>query len=412
MSGKIAMNVFGVVWGCCAMAVGDQHVSGPSPTWYIRHVVMGEDETPNRTEIGIGEQVSLWVGNRRDSDYGTGPKWRQTNVNDDIGDVQWIAFGAGSVDPEMGPLTTLTADYSEQGTSATVQAQVSDAGIHGSGSRDGWSTQTLRSDVLAPSGVRIVSLSGDEPPETRQPANNRMAAPLKIASGGTDDDLSTALSALDRLRQGRKTPFDEAEKRAGELLKKYPSPKDQGQIYYELVQIYGQGAGPPERIISYAKKALQLPLDPRQKIRLYTYWGDAILMLTPTDPLPERRKAATVVFLEGLVQLRKFSLPEKPPAIPTVELHDEFHDESSDNEASVRQAEERNQRDMAAVERARFVRAMIHHRDVLTGQIVWLYARKPIATNELRELATKTTKDPVLVDRLGNAVEAKIKATK
>lgn len=221
---------------------------------------------------------------------------------------------------------------------------------------------------------------------------------------GTSDDLPAALRALDQLRQGHKTPFAEVDRRADELLRKYPDPKDQGQIYFELVQVYGQSAGPPQRIIEYAKKALQLPLEPSQRFRLYTYWGDAVLLLKPAEPLADRRRAATVVFLDGLMQLRKFNLPEKPPEIPLVTLYD--------LDDGAREAEEQYRRDMAAVEQAHFVRAMIRHRDVLTGQIVWLYARKPFATDELRELATKTTKDPQLVARLVKAVEAKIKSTK
>lgn len=226
-----------------------------------------------------------------------------------------------------------------------------------------------------------------------------------IAWSETSDALRAELKALDSLRRGRKTPFAEAEKRAAELLKKYPEPADQGQIYFTLVQVYGQSAGSPERIIYYAKKALQLPLLPQQQSRLHTYWGDAIFVLDPSKPRPERRREAATVFLAGMIALRKLDLPEKAPDIPAVELQD-FPGEN------VQQAEERNKREMAAVEEARFLRTMVRQRDILTGQIVWLYAEKPHAMQELRELAIKTTDDPKLADRLLQMVDRKIKGVR
>ena len=106
------------------------------------------------------------------------------------------------------------------------------------------------------------------------------------------------------------------------LLNKYPDPKDQGRIYFALVQVYGQsGLARPQRIIDGVRKALQLPLDPSHRIRLYVYWGEALCVLAPGDPFSGRRRAATTVYLEGLMELRKFNLPEKPPEIPVVDLH-------------------------------------------------------------------------------------------
>ena len=62
---------------------------------------------------------------------------------------------------------------------------------------------------------------------------------------------------------------------------------------------------------------------------------------------------------------------------------------------------------MEAVRQARFLREMIQHRDVLIGQIVWLYSRRPYATQELRELVVRTNKDPALADRIVMMVKLK-----
>lgn len=226
-------------------------------------------------------------------------------------------------------------------------------------------------------------------------------------SAAVDDGLPAALRALDGLRQGPKTPFPQADKIAADLLKKYPDPKDQGQIYFVLVQVYGQSAGPAQRIIDYAKKALQFPLEPAQRSRLHTYWGNSLFMLEPADPVPERRKAAAAVFLEGLRELDKLNLPEEPPAVPLLTLDSV----ETTSETTGREAKEQNRRDVAAVEQARFVRAMIRQREILRGQLVWLYARKPLATEELGKLLMESTKDAALADRLVKAVEAKVQAT-
>jgi hypothetical protein len=292
-----------------------------------------------------------------------------------MGDVVWEASGAGSVWPVTGPSTVLTAGTPAAADTVEVQATVNGSETKGIGG-----------------------------PAVRTPPPGVVA---QAARPETEHDLFSALQALDRLRRGSKTPFDEVERAAGELLTKYPDPKDRGQIYYELAHVYVQsGLVRPQSALDYVKKAMQCPLAPQQQIRLYGYWGSILLMLRRTDPLPQRRREATVVFLDGLVQLRKLDLPEKPPEIPTTVLVD--LDPTTDTAA--KEAEQRNRRYMAAVERAEFLREMIRYREGLTSQIAWLYSREPRATQELRELVIKTTHDLQLADRLVDRVDRQIKA--
>jgi hypothetical protein len=354
-----AVTIVSVLLGTCPDAnAGDGNATvagclpGPASTWYIGHRTREEVPGPrDRTDIGGGEMVDCRIEN-----------WQ---AGDRMGDVVWEASGGGSVWPLTGPSTVLTADVLEAAGTVAVRATV-----NGSETK-GIDNPAVRTPVF-----------GDSAPTARSE---------------TKHDLSSALRALDGLRRGSNTPFDQVERSAGELLRKHPDPKDQGQIYYELAHIYAQsGLVRPQSAIDCVKKAMQCPLTPQQQIRLYGYWGSALLMLKRTDPLPERRRAATIVFLDGLRQLCKLDLPEKPPEIALTVLGGP----EPATEADVKEAEQRNQRYVAALERTRFLQEMIQYREGLASQIVWLYSREPHAARELRELVINATNDPKLADRL------------
>ena len=152
-----------------------------------------------------------------------------------------------------------------------------------------------------------------------------------------------------------------------------------------------------------------MSLSPEQRSRLYVYWGDAALVLDPTKPLPERRRNAAAIFLAGLAWLRYLQLPDKAPERPQFDSSD-VSDQLNEEEAQ--QQNIRYQAEMAAIGAVRLQRTMVRQRDVLIGQLTWLYSRKPFATDELRELTLKTTKDAQLTDLLVKAVEVRIKASK
>ena len=236
-----------------------------------------------------------------------------------------------------------------------------------------------------------------------------------------EEPLPVALRKLEQLRNGPKTPFAEVDRHAAELLKSHLDPKGQGQIYYELAHIDAQsGLARPQMVIDYAKKALQFPLDPLQRLRLYVYWGDATLVRKPTDPLPGRRREAVPIYLQGLMEMHAFTAPpvapqptevvppQKPPEAATRAANPAKG--KSPHKLTTKEAIEQHERQLAPPRQARMQDQIARGREILMGQIVWLYGRKPFATAELRELATATTHDPELVARLVEMTQAKIRA--
>lgn len=217
------------------------------------------------------------------------------------------------------------------------------------------------------------------------------------------------LKALDSLRKGRETPLDIVDKRGQELLRKYRDEKDQGRIYYQLAHIHAQsGLVQPARAIEYAETGLKFPLEPSQRSRLYVYLGDARLVAEGDQPFTSKRKLAATGYLGGLKEVSKMNLPEKAPDLPSVFKYDVISDQKSVHD----EIRKKHEQAMQARENAKLQGEMIKHRDVLTGQLVGLYSRKPFATEELEKIAGDVLQDPASVDRLMTAVRAGIeKAT-
>jgi hypothetical protein len=223
---------------------------------------------------------------------------------------------------------------------------------------------------------------------------------VEVTSPCRGQDLTVELGRLDRLRNGLKTPLDEVDRRGEELLKKYSNPRDRGRIYYQLAHVHAQsGVRRPEQVIAYAEAALQCPLGLSQQLRLYTYWGDALGVSKEKKPFAARRTEAAAIYLKGLREVSALKLPEKPPEPEPMTFFN-----GPDAEENRRKGQEqwvrRRQID--------YQREMIKHRDVLQGQIVSLYGRRPVATEELRDTATKILGEGKALDRLMAAVEAKV----
>ncbi|MHC4086323.1 MAG: hypothetical protein ACYSWZ_11345 [Planctomycetota bacterium] len=228
----------------------------------------------------------------------------------------------------------------------------------------------------------------------------------QVADGKT---LEEELYEVDQLRAGFKTPFDEVEKRCNELLKKYTKPKEQGKIYYELTKVEGQsGFQRPTKAIEYAKKALELPQDPWEKVRLYIYWGDTIQVAhrgVHNQELVTARRKAVIPYLHGLKETLQYDLPEVKPDLPGVDRFD--YGGPSDTE-EYRSMIRKHQEQVEARKKAKFQRAMIRHRAVLTSQVSTMYSRFPFASNEIEKLANEILEDKVAVDRLMSAVNAAV----
>jgi hypothetical protein len=223
-------------------------------------------------------------------------------------------------------------------------------------------------------------------------------------AGGLVLELKQDLARLAVLRKGRDTPLRRVDELGQELLKKYPGPKEQGAIYYQLAHIHAQsGVREPDRIIEYARKALDFPLEPSQRMRLYVYRGDAIQVKQARSPVATWRKEAALPYLQGLKGTLRYRLPEIPPELPIVAAYD-----VDGPPAEVEKFRQEHERAVASYQEAEFQRDMIRHRNVLTQQLVGLYSRKPYATEELEQLARQTLDAPVAVERLMKSLPAAI----
>jgi hypothetical protein len=222
------------------------------------------------------------------------------------------------------------------------------------------------------------------------------------ASGG--DVLSQELQELDQMRNGKKTPFDEVDRRGKGLLKEHTSPVEQGQIYCHLALVNAQsGLFHPELVIDYAQRALQFPLEPYQRLLLCTYLGDALRAANREKrPFHEIRKMAALPYLEGLNEAQKHQLPKEKPQLPAVDAFD-VPKESPWYEKMKKKHDEQ----WAARKQAEINSKLWDQRRILTGQIVEIYSRKPHAATELREMATKILEDPAAVNALMKLIEEK-----
>jgi hypothetical protein len=216
-------------------------------------------------------------------------------------------------------------------------------------------------------------------------------------------DLRAELSRLDGLRKGTGTDFAKVDEVGRTLLKKYPGPKEQGQIYYWLAHVHAQsGLVHPERVMEYARKALEQPLEPLQVPRLYVYWGDAIQVGRAKDPPAERRKWSAVIYLAGLREVLEYSLPAKAPELPVIKRASTLRlGRGGINEETRRRLAEQ----VAARRKAEFVREMVQHRNILVGQLAGLYQQGNVAPDELRQLAAGVLRNLWAEDRLLRALK-------
>lgn len=210
-----------------------------------------------------------------------------------------------------------------------------------------------------------------------------------------------------------KTTLITLDKLGEELLSRYHQSQQQGEIYYYLAHQHAQGGMVfPQKVIDYAYKAVSHPLTPDQKMHLYVYRGDAFMVLNRQKRLEERRREAVDCYLQGLKDLKSFQLPDIPPVVPNNPPLPPMAMRAYKTEQDAREAsrifKEEGQKYMKAREHAEFIRTMMKHRDVLQGQIVALYGRRPIATEELKNKATSILGEGKELDRLMTAVNDRI----
>lgn len=208
------------------------------------------------------------------------------------------------------------------------------------------------------------------------------------------DGLESELAKIDGRRAGTETPTKELELECLKLLGIYSAPAEQGKIYFEIAHIYGQsGMKEPLKIIEYVKKALEYPLEPVTKARLYTYWGDAVQVANRGvrgEALVKVRREAVVPYLEGLKFVLSYDLPDEKPDLPSIDLFDHPGPKSDPMYQAMFKEYERQ---VKVRKEANFLNEMIQERDTLIGQITFLYTRFPFATAELHGLLKQTLGD-------------------
>lgn len=118
------------------------------------------------------------------------------------------------------------------------------------------------------------------------------------------DALNDRLAAIERGVKGE-TNVEQAEGLMIALLREYPALAQQGTIYVHLVTMFDRHASAmrPTKVSTYARRALEYPLDLLEKARMYLLLGSAIsaqyARSNASEHLVHRREIVTY-FLQGV----------------------------------------------------------------------------------------------------------------
>ena len=165
------------------------------------------------------------------------------------------------------------------------------------------------------------------------------------------------------------------------------TPAELAKFYSEQAIRAASSGSDPFLLVEAVERALALEKDVVVKGQLFTYLGDAYWLqtkkYTPEIWGPQRRKAAEV-YLTGLRGVLEYDLPAQPPELPGVAVYN-----VDGPPEVVEKYRKKHEQEMAARKKAEFERDLVHRRQVLTGQVVQMYAKEPDAFDELRELVLK-----------------------
>ena len=260
-----------------------------------------------------------------------------------------------------------------------------------------WRKGTWFHWTITPSGVQSSEADG-----ARLPGELarfwREEGPLPNPAG----NLAQQLLALDKLRAADKTPWDEVEQRANELIAKYTAPADKGRIHWMAAHVYGQSdiRGHGAEVILHAQEALKYERDPVQRGWLYMYLGDAAGLDAKS------KDEATRWYLKGYFELIAFNLPDAAPELPTVGKFRGVISNPADGEADNNQIvfEVLQAAEVKARKEAELVRDLVSRRNIYIGQIQTLFGRQYTEGSDeavlLKRLATEILRDEVTVGGL------------
>ncbi|MHC4744478.1 MAG: hypothetical protein ACYS8Z_21395, partial [Planctomycetota bacterium] len=220
-----------------------------------------------------------------------------------------------------------------------------------------------------------------------------------------------ALDQMDRLRNGRNTPWDKVDQMVTELTAKYRHPDDQGLVYYFAVGVHGMsGLYQPEKCIEYAEKAEPLLKDPAKLIQLYIFWGDAIQRKhwgAGGEGLAAARRELAPIYLRGAKVAGDQNIPDVLPELPRRPEMARWGSSDGlppDLKKFVEQerAEWQAQYDAwkTASDLREFQEEIMTLREYARDKAIQYYAKVPFDTAEFKEMATKIVQDEKEVDLL------------
>jgi len=198
-------------------------------------------------------------------------------------------------------------------------------------------------------------------------------------------ELHRELVALDGYRHGDPERMKQLEARGAELHKRFDRPAEKARIHFQVAHVYAQSdiRKHQERVKHFGKLVLSKELPIGDRTMLYSYLGSAEIVNEQGTTLPQRRAASAKWLLKGYHELLKENLPDVKPELPGVWRFDIGDDGKSpeENNAKIEHALQ-----MAKRKEAERVSELCFHRDVMHDQISGLYANKPEAIAELRQL--------------------------
>ncbi len=232
-----------------------------------------------------------------------------------------------------------------------------------------------------------------------------LACELGAGSGDAVEPVTAAEfdQAIVRIQHSRARDAESQEKLENEskdLLFRFDAPDQQALIHYSLCHAHAQSdVVRPDLIIEHGTRALTGLKDESLRMRTYVYVGDAQQVARRTD-FPAGRTLAAQSYLAGLSELlHDHELPATAPAIPIG-----FFNNLPQNDPRFEEKERARQNAIAAQASAKVVADLVMHRDVLTHQIVDLYARSPNGTDELARLINDAELPAVLARDLNEKV--------
>jgi hypothetical protein len=203
-------------------------------------------------------------------------------------------------------------------------------------------------------------------------------------------------------------PYNELKLRGDALLQQYSAPDQRGLICFEFVELFQAINAPKQGIVEYASMGLQGNLTPAQRAILYSRWGDSLFQLQPDAPLPERRRLAVAVYLEGLNDVRRSGAMAAVPALTVDPLFLEMAKTKEQRADLARRRKEAKALRYANSRKPFWFEDIELHHDILVRSTVQLCATFPYAADELRELAAEKLDDPAFVDSIVGVTQARI----